>query len=328
MLRYLLIMVLVPIFQLFAVQGYAKPKVLLIESYHSSYNWDIEFTSGLECVLQDNVELLNFQMNTKRLHEDKYSERADLAWNYYLKTKPDVVVLADDNALKHLGSRFLDTDTPVVYMGINNNPRKYIPLNKNITGVLERPLYKRTIKYLDDILNLENKKVMILLDESTTTLTFKESVFQGSNSMMIGGVLTDIKLISSFSKWKDIVKNAVVGEYSAIVIGLYHRVFDEGKYVGSEEILEWTSANTPVPLFAFWAMSVGKGKAVGGLVLNGEEQGKAAGLMVLDILGGKPVHKIRPVIPEQGKFVFSRYELGRWKIRLPYNIMQQTKFVD
>ncbi len=328
MLNHLLIICTIVLCNLFAVGAHAKPKVLLIESYHSEYVWDIESTSGLESVLNNKVELLNFQMDTKRIQEDKYAASAEAAWEYYLKTKPDVVVLADDNALKYLGSRFIDTETPVVYMGINNNPRKYIPLNRNITGVLERPLYKRTIKYLNDILQLGHKKILILLDKSTTTVVFKESVFKSSNCITVGGIVTDIKLISSFSKWKEIVLDTQKEGYGAIVIGLYHRVFENAKYVDSEEVLEWTSANTPVPLFAFWAMSVGKGKAIGGMVISGEEQGKAAGLMVLDIIGGKPVQKIRPAIPQQGKFLFSRHELGRWKIRLPYKIKEQTKFLD
>ncbi len=306
MLNHLLIICTIVLCNLFAVGAHAKPKVLLIESYHSEYVWDIESTSGLESVLNNKVELLNFQMDTKRIQEDKYAASAEAAWEYYLKTKPDVVVLADDNALKYLGSRFIDTETPVVYMGINNNPRKYIPLNRNITGVLERPLYKRTIKYLNDILQLGHKKILILLDKSTTTVVFKESVFKSSNCITVGGIVTDIKLISSFSKWKEIVLDTQKEGYGAIVIGLYHRVFENAKYVDSEEVLEWTSANTPVPLFAFWAMSVGKGKAIGGMVISGEEQGKAAGLMVLDIIGGKPVQKIRPAIPQQGKFLFSK----------------------
>ncbi|CCO24780.1 ABC transporter substrate-binding protein [Maridesulfovibrio hydrothermalis] len=307
---------------------YAKPKVLLIESYHSDNQWDIDLIEGLESILQDKVEIVTFQMDTKRLKKDKYLERADMAWDFYLKCNPDIVVLADDNALKYLGKRFLSTSTPVVYMGINNNPRKYIPISRNITGVLERPLYKRTIKYLKYLLYIGEGKVLILLDEGTTAKAFMESVFYNSDSMLISGVQTDIKLISSFSNWKRVVQDARDDGYKAIVIGLYHRVFDEHEHVASEEVLHWTSSNSPVPLFAFWDMSVGKGKAIGGMVLNGEEQGIAAGRIVLEILGGKPVEKIRPVIPEQGKFVFSRSELARWKIRLPYKIKEKSQFVE
>ncbi|WP_432736248.1 ABC transporter substrate-binding protein [Maridesulfovibrio sp. FT414] len=308
--------------------AHASFRVLLVESYHSEYLWDKEMISGLESVLKNEAELVTFQMDTKRTPEEKYTEQAELAWNRYLEVKPAVVVLSDDNALKYLGPKFMGTETPVVYMGVNENPRNYITLNKNITGVLERPLYKRTIKYIKELLQVnKDGKILILLDESTTTTAFKKSVFYSHDSMEISGVTTDIKLISSYSEWKKTVLDSVKTGYKAIVIGLYHRVFEDGKYIDSEEVLDWTSANTPVPLFAFWRMSVGKEKAIGGMVISGEEQGAAAGRLVLKILHGTPVQSLRPVIPEQGRFVFSKSELERWRIRLPYKIRQQSEFV-
>lgn len=328
MLKNISLSTLVFVLMLSYVHAYAKSRVLLIESYHSEYQWDKELLKGFKTSLQGQVELLTFQMDTKRLKKDQYSNRADLAWQYYKECTPDIVVLTDDNALKYLGPRFLETKTPVVYTGINENPRKYIALNKNITGVLERPLYKRTIKYLKDILYIGEGKILILLDKGTTTQAFKNSVFSSADSMVISGVQTDIKLLSSFARWMEVVETAQDSGYKAIVIGLYHRIFEDGNYIDSEKVLEWTSVNTPVPLFAFWGMSVGKGKAIGGMVLDGEKQGMAAGKMVLEILGGVPVQNIRPVIPDQGKFVFSRYELNRWKIRLPYNIKKHSKIIE
>lgn len=311
-----------------AAAAHGKPRVLFIESYHSEYKWDQELSKGLEGVLGDKVELFDFQMDTKRLPASEYAERAELAWKYYLAVKPDIVVLADDNAMLLLAERFLVTGIPVVYMGINSNPRKYAPLGKNITGVLERPLYKRTVKYLKELMYIGTGKVLILLDESTTSKAFKTAIFADGDSQEISGITTDIELIPCMKDWRKTVLDARKNNYKAIVIGLYHRVFEDGNYVDSEKILEWTSANSPVPVFAFWEMSVGKGKAVGGMVMNGEVQGKAAGKMVLDILGGTPVHSIKPVIPEQGRFIFSRTELDRWKIRLPRYMKEQGRIVE
>jgi len=75
-------------------------------------------------------------------------------------------------------------------------------------------------------------------------------------------------------------------------------------------------------------MSVGKDKAVGGMVLDGEEQGKNAGKIVLDILNGIPVNTIAPVVPTQGEFIFSRSELDKWKIRLPRHIKDHARMVE
>ena len=311
-----------------AVHVQARPKVLLIESYHAEYAWDQEQRAGLESVFQDQVELYNFQMDTKRINTDQYFGKADLAWQYYLKIKPDVVILSDDNALMLLEGRFLETDTPVVYMGINNNPRSYGPLGKNITGVLERPLYKRTIKYLKDLILLRKDKVLILLDKGTTSEVFRQSVFHDQQNMEISGVVAEVKSFLNYSKWQNAVKSARENGYKAIVIGLYHCLFEDGVNVDGEDVLAWTSENTPVPLFAFWEMSVGKGKAIGGMVLSGKVQGRAAANIVMKILDGTPVNSITPIIPDQGDFVFSRHELERWKIRLPRYIKEQARMLQ
>ncbi|TIH18469.1 hypothetical protein D0S45_04430 [Marinifilum sp. JC120] len=305
----------------------AKPKVLFIESYHAEYAWDQEQRAGLESVFQDQVELCNFQMDTKRVTAAQYLEKAELAWQYYLKINPDVVVISDDNALMLLAGRFLKTETPVVYMGINNNPRNYTPLGRNITGVLERPLYKRTVKYLKDLLIFGEGKTLILLDKGTTSQVFKHSVFRDSDSMVIGGIKADVRSFADYGRWQEAVERASNDGYKAIVIGLYHRLFEDGHNIDGEEVLRWTSENSPVPVFAFWEMSVGKDKAVGGMVLSGEVQGRAAGKIVMKILDGVPVSSIQPVIPTQGEFVFSQSELDRWKIRLPHYIKDQARML-
>ena len=54
--------------------------------------------------------------------------------------KPDVVLLGDDNAAKHIGAQLLDSSTPVVFWGINGLPLKYGLVDsldapgRNVTG--------------------------------------------------------------------------------------------------------------------------------------------------------------------------------------------------
>ncbi len=307
----------------------ARPQVLVIESYHAEYEWNKNYKKGLESVLSNAADINYFRMDTKRVAPELYQERADLAWAEYVKTKPDVVVLADDNALQLLGPKFLEIYTPVVYFGINGNPRKYIQLNKNITGVLERPLYKRSVKYLKQILNLDHGKILILLDTGTTSKVLIDSVFDGLYTTKIGDTQISIKHVATFADWKNIVINSADDGYSAIILGLFQTVVDDNnEHVKSDDILKWTSKNSPVPLFGFWEMNVGKDKTIGGLVLSGKVQGSTAGVIVQQILNGVPVHSIKPITPTQGVFVFSRSELFKWKISLPREVKSSTKFVE
>ncbi|WP_027723306.1 ABC transporter substrate-binding protein [Maridesulfovibrio zosterae] len=306
----------------------AKPKVLLIESYHSDFFWDIDIVDGLNSVLKDSVVMLNFAMDTKRLPEKDHHKRAVMAWNYYKKTKPDIVILSDDYALKSLGPKFIQTKTPVVFLGINQNPRKYIPLHKNITGVLELLPFKRMIMSLKGIITKKDPKFLVLFDKSLSAQTILHNTFNSEKSFNIAGIHGDITSTSSFNEWMEAVQNAPKNGYSAVIMGLFYHLYVGNKHVDSSKVLQWTTKNSMVPVFSFWGVSVGKGKAVGGIVMTGKIQGEAAGMIVKRILNGEKVESINPIAPNQGTIIFSRHELNRWKINLPPQIKMRTSFID
>ena len=308
--------------------AFAKLKLLVIESYHSELVWDSLYLEELKSVLGDSVEWTFFEMDTKRLQESEYEGQADKAWACYQREKPDIVVLGDDNALHYLGSRFVGTDVPVVYLGINQNPRDYIPLQKNVTGVLERPLFKRAIVLLEDIIGNSEGKVLLLIDSGRTARSIVENVFDGKDSVTEFGVHVDVISTSSFDKWRNAVLFAKFNGYKYIITGLYHRVFDGERHVDSESLLRWTSSHAPVPLFGFWEMGVGKGLSAGGLVLDGKIQGSEAAKVVQDILNGKDPATIIPIIPDRGKLIFSRHELERWGLNIPDKFKARTTFIE
>lgn len=316
---------------LFSVPGVVFGKnILVIESYHSEYKWDASYKKGIENILGKKHKIRYFQMDTKRVPKSEYEKRADLAWNEYLKTGPDLVILGDDNALKYLCARFGKTKTPVVFLGVNSNPRLYnVREKKNITGVLERPLLKRSILYLKDILKPSPKKVLILFDSGTTSHILLEEQFNAKFSLTLGDVNVELKLIQRLETWKASVKNAKREGYNMMIVGLYHTIVDKnGTYVESESVLKWTDANSPIPMFGFWDFSVGVGKTIGGLVLFGREQGEEAGKLVEKIFQGENPGQIFPVTARKGKLLFSRSQLKKWGIQLPGSIASEAEFVE
>ncbi|MFH2093643.1 MAG: sugar ABC transporter, partial [Pseudomonadota bacterium] len=184
----------------------AKSTILVIESYHAEYAWDASYKEGLEEVLGQTYNMEYFEMDTKRIPADQYEKRADLAFKKYQKLNPVMVILGDDNALKLLGPKLSLTKTPVVYLGVNQNPRNYNMFGpENITGVLERPLMKRSILFLKELLNPAPKKILILFDNGTTSQSSVEQVFKGKDTTSIAGIKTDLKLIGNLDVWKETV---------------------------------------------------------------------------------------------------------------------------
>ncbi len=62
--------------------------ILVIESYHAQYPWDISYKKGLENILGNDYSLVHFEMDTKRLPASQYEERAQLAFEIYEKQIP------------------------------------------------------------------------------------------------------------------------------------------------------------------------------------------------------------------------------------------------
>ena len=309
-----------------------RPLVLIINSYHAEYPWVMSHNEALRRNLSNAADLVFHDMDTKRLNPAHHVDRAALALDKYREVQPDLVILADDNALALLGRDITRAGTPVVYLGINANPRIYTCDVELLTGVLERPLLKRSIVFLHDILGTPLDKCLVLFDNGVTAKATMDTIFKGKNRIMVGKTRTDIVLATTMEQWQQHVLTAGELGYNAIILGLYHTMTDgEGKHVPDDAVARWTADNSPVPVFAFWDFAVGRGKAVGGLVLAGRPQGEEAARLARRILGGENPINVQPVIAEHGRFLFSNSGLKRWHITLPPDLAQPNEsleFVD
>jgi len=304
--------------------------ILVIQSYHAEYSWDKSYLEGIREGLGAKYTIHTFEMDTKRLPKDTFEERAKLAMEYYRKIKPALVILGDDNALNYLGPKFKNSKTPVVFLGINGDVTEVMDSGfTNITGVLERPLFKKAILNVRKIVKPRPRKVLILFDSGSTSATAVDGAFQGNTSLKVSSVTADVKTIGNIDEWKKIVKNAKAEGYQAILLGLYHTLTDaDGNHVDSNVVLSWTAKSSPLPLFAFWDFAVGKGKALGGLVLFGKEQGLMAARLANLVLSGVQPASIKPVVSENGRYMYSQSEIDRWRYKIPNIIRYQSDIVE
>ncbi len=293
-------------------------EILVISSYHPEYLWDQSYNASLVANLKGEHHISHFYMDTKRRPAEEFDQIAERALAYYHQVKPDLVVLGDDNAINYLATSIASLGTPVVFLGMNENPRhKGLVGHPKITGVLERPLLKRNISEMSQLMG-GIKKALVLFDSSNVALTAIEDEFKTQTELRVGQTRVNSQLLGDYDLWQEAVLNARQNGYQAIFIGLYHTLIDEqGRHVDERQVLEWTSAHSPVPLFCFWEFTVGKGKAIGGLVLDGHDQGAKAAELVNAILEGAQPKTLAPRAALRGEYVFSKSELARWQLTLP-----------
>ncbi|UTH76325.1 ABC transporter substrate-binding protein [Chromobacterium sp. IIBBL 290-4] len=305
-------------------------RVFVVSSYHPEYQWERDYLRALSARLSSRCQLAFYNLDSKRLPADQVEKRAQTALERVRAFHPDLVIVGDDAALKMVGTALAPSGLPVIFLGINNNPRNYFPggMPGNVSGVLERPLLLRNLFELGHAVP-GTRRALALFDTDLTSAVIRDETFLGHDSIRVGDIDVDMAMLGSFADWKKQVL-AAPGHYQVIWVGLYFTLRDDkGRVVDGEDVVRWTAQNAKLPLFAFWDFAVGRDKAAGGLVLTGREQGEEAAKMAEAVLfKGQALAGIFPLVPSQGQFLFSRSALQRYRVRLPARIENKASWLE
>lgn len=307
----------------------ATPSVMLVDSYHAGYAWSQAWRSSLMASLGGKVRFLYAELDSKRQSRDTLEPRAAQILVQIQRLQPDLVLVADDAALRFVGARLAGSKTPVVYLGINQNPRHYLQEHAaNVTGVLERPLIRRNINLMRQLVP-GMQRVLLLFDNDLTSEVIQEELFGRASSLQDGAVQIDLVRAIDYADWQRQVSQAR-GRYQAIWTGLYQTLRDaNGKPVPDSDVIAWTAANSKLPLFAFWDFAIGPEKAVGGLVLSGRDQGRlAAGLVQQILFQQRSPGSLFPLNGGNGQLLFSRGALQRSGLSLPSAWAGQVRLIE
>lgn len=314
---------------LFAQAHAAAPTVLLVDSYHAGYAWSQAWRGTLMRTLGSSVQFSYIELDSKRQPRDQLEPRAEQVLSQIRRQRPDLVLVADDAALRFVGTRLAGSKTPVVYLGINQNPRHYLQDHAaNFTGVLERPLIRRNVNLMRQMVP-GIQRVLLLFDNDLTSEVLQEELFGRTSSLQDGSVQIDLVRAIDYADWQRQV-NQAGSRYQAIWTGLYQTLRDSnGKVVADSEVIAWTAANSKLPLFAFWDFAIGPDKAVGGLVLSGSDQGSlAAGLVRQILFQRRQPGSLFPLSGGNGRLLFSRGALQRFGLTLPPAWAGQVQLIE
>ena len=320
--------VLLPLFVcLLALPAWAQT-VLVISSYHREYPWDNDYLNAIHSVLGEQNQIEEAFLDTKRLHPEEFEASADRALTVAERVQPDVVILGDDNALKYMVPRLDSMQVPMVFLGVNSHPDEYgFSDIAQLTGVLERPLYRQTIRHLRKVLN-QRDRFLVLMDDSETMRFAVTEEWGAQRTVEIQGSVLDIVNTNDADAWLEAVHTAHE-QYDAVIFGTYHTIrYSDGSYAEPDDLIAQAYMDAQIPLFAFWDFLVGPGMAAGGYVLAGYDQGLAAARMADLILRGMSVSSVPMTRGEAGLYLFSRSGIDRWGLRLSTLTASQATFIE
>lgn len=317
------------LFTLCSSLSYAT-SIYIIDSYHSSYPWGKSERQGFEETINPSYKLTYYEMDTKRIDKSLFQARADEIWSKIITNKPDLVVTMDDNALKYLGQRIVNAGFPLVFLGVNNDPRTYFDnheLPDNVAGVLERPPLKQNLNLISQLVPTLNKRVLIMMDSGTTSNSIRLHTLDDKDVIDVDGTTLEVFMTNSFSEWKSRVTTLNRDNYDALVIGSYASLRNnDNQQVPDDTVSEWTCIHSGIPVFTFWQHGAGKGKAMGGIAVSGYFQGASAAKAVNQILTSGKFPYVE--VPEIGEVILSEQELSRWGIELPNFIRKRSIMLE
>ncbi|WP_338667249.1 ABC transporter substrate-binding protein [Pseudodesulfovibrio methanolicus] len=302
----------------------AQKRILLIQSYDPSLPWTGQCERGIRSALPESVALDITYLDTKRRTPAEYRANVDEAMARFQRTRPDLVMLGDDNALRILGPAIADTGVPVVYFGINNNPRSYFrSLPPNVVGVIERiPLF-HWVRVLTGVVP-DARNILVLMDDSPTAKAIFDTNFMGRQSVAFDGRTVRCALIDEWARWRETV---LANGYDFILMPIYHALKDRnGEHVDYKTVVAWTSEHGTAPVFATQDYAVGDQGVVGALVLVGEEHGAIAGRLAAGILRGQDIADLSALDDQQGRMFFNRKQLARFGLVLPPDLAERAVF--
>lgn len=251
-----------------------KFKVLVVMSYEENYPWVKEIRSGIESVLLNKAIIKYFYLNTKTQGE-LAATKAKEAFALYKEYNPDGVIACDDDAQLFFVVPYLENKekTPVIFCGVNEDPEKYGYPATNVTGILERELFKESLLFAKG------------LDPR-----FKRAAYIGKNDLMSKGIAVIKKLKA---------------QTDLLIYVTLEGVKDKNGLSYNDQKMIWTLVKEyGKPLVSSAAFRVEMG-ALCAVMKSGEEFGVASGEMLMKAMTGTSVSKIPMTANQFGKRIIN-----------------------
>jgi PAS domain S-box-containing protein len=293
-------------------------RILFINSYNPGYKWSSDIEKGLLATFDSsnkNIELSFEYLDSKRFDYQVFDEKiAEIISIKYEEYPFDLVVVSDNAAFSFAmkNREQLFPGLPIVFCGYNNFHPDVLNGKTNITGVNED---MDITELVNTALHLQPKlkKLVFLLSTSETSNKFTCQKFENITYPFFKDKYEIVLL-------KDLPINQIDSVLSTFSLESALFLLGRPKYAKSKTISPvdnaiMVSAISPIPVYALWDFQLNTG-VLGGRVLTGFDQGKAAGNMAIEILNGKSADLIPVMMESPTSTIFDYNTMKRFDIKM------------
>jgi ABC-type uncharacterized transport system substrate-binding protein len=317
-------------------------KIALVQSYWTNYKWGIDIEKGVLQALNAPQDVLNKPLTDKGglgIKEGIVStadnvevtlkiicmdtkRRSDAGWKKEAGTKtiaeldafkPDVVILADDNAQTFVG-KLIVNKYPIVYNGVNNDFKDYYSPGDQVTGLNERMNFVETAQMIKEIYKNVDKLVLI----TDMTETSKPVVAQLKETKLPFSTVEAYQ----YDKFDDMKKKvAALQAEKNTAIGIFNLNF---KDMPQEKAIAWIVQNSKLPEMAFQTNVVQGGILLASAV-SGVYHGIEAVQKALLIIRGTKASDIPVSVPLKGEVIVNQARAKMLGVDIPISILNASE---
>lgn len=289
----------------------ATENVLVIHSYHAELSWTQQEKEGIDQGFQKsdrNLRIFHEYLDLKRYPQAPHKqEYLDYLQQKYNDTPIDLLMVSDDPGLDLVLEYRLTflSKVPLVYFGINHI-RHSLLRSAGITGVFETHSNEETIL---EAVRQTNSNGIILISDSTAT--------GEANRKQMGTLRIHPKAPAKIVDMIDLVPNQIsekIGQYPEhwpiFMLGQLRQGSTQGPLIDFKKGSNLLTQKISNPIFVDNSLMMGEG-VVGGKILDGNFHAQQAVALALQILEGKSVDQIPPILKSKNQWVFDAKMLKR-----------------
>jgi PAS domain S-box-containing protein len=311
-------------------------KVLLLNSYHSGYEWTDDIMRGVKIALANSnpaVEIHTEFMDTRRHVRPEFASTvAEFYKVKFGRMHFDAIIASDDAAahflLEHHDEIFLGV--PVIVCGVNEyrGSSAYLTrlpeTRKWLTGILE------TIDLEDNVnlvLKLHPATKMIVNVGDELNVPYVQDLERSHPAIKVRRLQTQNLALQDLGK-----QLSELPHDSVVILATFSRDADGLQFTMTESA-RFVCERSPVPVYGLSKNTLGTG-IVGGRLIDGYFHGMEAGKTALAILNGARPSSIPIQAASSNRYFFDDRQLRRWAIpaaALPENsiiVEQSNTFYD
>ena len=306
----------------------ASPKILVVHSYHEDQQEHVvEMTRGIEESLAGVDCRLRFvHMDTKRNTSEAWKRAAgEEAKRVLTDFAPQVVITMDDNAQQYFARDSAGLPGPpwFVFGGVNDDPARYGFPAANVTGVLERPHVEESFELLLKI-KPDIKTVLVLADKSETT----NPVIAYCRTLSLPVEVVAYEQPLTLDEWHGVLAryHHRVDAVALYVIRTIARSATDPTKVPEQELVHLINDQYRLPTVGFFDSAAESG-VLCGVSVSMREQGRAAGQIARELLGGKNPADFTVKAAGHGRIQLNLRTAEHLGIQIPYNIIKRADVV-